>query len=97
MNARVEVFVQLKPGMLDPQGETLERALESMGYEGVSGMRVGKWITFAVEGGERAEIEGRVDEMCRRLLANPVIETYRYGLAEAGLEETAADGGEEAR
>lgn len=92
--ARVEVFVQLKPGMLDPQGETLEHALESMGYEGISGMRVGKWITFAVEGGEREEIEARVDEMCRRLLANPVIETYRYALVEPEYERT-PDGAEE--
>ena len=83
MISRVEVFVQLKEGMLDPQGETLENALESMGYAGVSEMRVGKWITFSIEGGEPAEIERRVDEMCRRLLANPVIETYRYEISTA--------------
>lgn len=93
--ARVEVFVQLKPGMLDPQGETLEHALESMGYEGVAGMRVGKWITFSIEGGERGEIEARVDEMCRRLLANPVIETYRYSVVQPELEQPA--GGVEER
>ncbi|MDX1622545.1 MAG: phosphoribosylformylglycinamidine synthase subunit PurS [Gemmatimonadota bacterium] len=84
MRARVEVFVQLKPGMLDPQGETLEHALEAMGYESVEGMRVGKWITFDLEGGDRAEIEARVDEMCRRLLANPVIERYRFEVSADG-------------
>ncbi len=100
MRARVEVFVQLKPGMLDPQGETLEHALESMGYAGVDGMRVGKWITFDVDGSAREEIESRVDEMCRRLLANPVIETYRYEVSAAGpgeapepVEGAAASGG----
>lgn len=83
MRAAVEVFVQLKPGMLDPQGETLEHALDSMGYEGVSSIRVGKWITFDVEAADRAGLDSKVDEMCRRLLANPVIETYRFEIDEA--------------
>jgi phosphoribosylformylglycinamidine synthase len=84
MTARVEVFVQLKDGMLDPQGKTLEHALEALGYSGVEDVRVGKWITFAVEGGSREQIGERVDEMCRRLLANTVIERYSYRLAEDG-------------
>lgn len=82
MRARADVYVQLKPGMLDPQGQTLEHALESMGYATVGGMRVGKWITFQMEGGDRSEIETRVDEMCQRLLANPVIERYRFEISE---------------
>ncbi len=84
MTARVEVFVQLKDGMLDPQGKTLEHALEALGYSGVENVRVGKWITFAVEGDTREEIGVKVDEMCRRLLANTVIERYSYELAEDG-------------
>ncbi|HUP20613.1 MAG TPA: phosphoribosylformylglycinamidine synthase subunit PurS [Gemmatimonadota bacterium] len=82
MRARAEVFVQLKPGMLDPQGETLEHALEGMGYESVDEMRVGKWITFRVEGSDPEEISERVEEMCRRLLANPVIERYRFEISD---------------
>ena len=84
MTARVEVFVQLKDGMLDPQGKTLEHALEALGYSGIDDVRVGKWITFAVEGDGREEIGQRVDEMCRRLLANTVIERYSYELSEDG-------------
>lgn len=84
MRADVEVFVQLKPGMLDPQGETVENALEAMGYNTLEDMRIGKWITFSIEGPDRATIEGRVDEMCRRLLANPVIERYRFRIDEDG-------------
>jgi phosphoribosylformylglycinamidine synthase len=84
MTARVEVFVQLKDGMLDPQGKTLEHALEALGYAGVEDVRVGKWITFAVDGDSPEEIGRRVDEMCRRLLANTVIERYSYELAEDG-------------
>lgn len=89
MSPRVEVFVQLKPGMLDPQGATLEHALADLGYEGVESVRVGKWITFHVEDGEPAALEARVDEMCRRLLANPVIERYRFRVVEDGAEGTA--------
>jgi len=83
---RVEVFIQLKPGMLDPQGETVGHALESLGYEGIENVRVGKWITFEIEASDRASLESEVDEMCRRLLANPVIETYRFTIGdEAGV------------
>lgn len=78
MKARVEVHVQLKPGMLDPQGETLTHALAGLGYESVAGMRVGKWITFDIEGPDAASIDAQIDEMCSRLLANPVIEQYTY-------------------
>ena len=84
MTARVQVFVQLKDGMLDPQGKTLEHALESLGYSGVDGVRVGKWITFEIEGDGRQAIERQVGEMCERLLANPVIERYSFALEESG-------------
>jgi phosphoribosylformylglycinamidine synthase len=84
MTARVEVFVQLKDGMLDPQGKPLEHALEALGYSGVEDVRVGKWITFQVEGDNRDTIGEKVDEMCRRLLANTVIERYSYKLSEDG-------------
>ena len=84
MTTRVQVHVQLKDGMLDPQGKTLEHALDALGYSGVQDVRVGKWITFEVEGGSREEIGKQVDEMCRRLLANTVIERYSYELAEDG-------------
>ena len=88
MSARVEVFIQLKPGMLDPQGATLEHALADLGYRGVEGVRVGKWITFEIEDGDGAAVEATVDEMCRRLLANPVIERYRFRVLDEGAPET---------
>lgn len=80
--AHVEVFVQLKEGMLDPQGKTLEHALQALGYEGVEHLRVGKWITFEVDGDGRSDLGARVDEMCQRLLANTVIERYSFELEE---------------
>jgi phosphoribosylformylglycinamidine synthase len=82
---RVEVFIQLKPGLLDPQGETLTQALESLGHEGVSELRVGKWITFRMDESDRAAVEREVEEMCERLLANLVIESFEYRLDGDGL------------
>lgn len=82
MKARVEVFIQLKDGMLDPQGKTLEHALGALGYQAVDDVRVGKWITFQVTGEDRKAIERKVDEMCQRLLANTVIERYSFEIAE---------------
>ncbi|MFN2382947.1 MAG: phosphoribosylformylglycinamidine synthase subunit PurS [Gemmatimonadota bacterium] len=77
MSARVEVFVELKPGLLDPQGTALEHALGDLGYAGIRNARVGRWITFALEA-DAPDLDARVEEMCQRLLANPVIERYRF-------------------
>ena len=82
MTARAQVFVQLKDGMLDPQGKALEHALETLGYREVEDVRVGKWITFKLEGAGREAIERRVEEMCNRLLANTVIERFTFELEE---------------
>ncbi|MFN2421375.1 MAG: phosphoribosylformylglycinamidine synthase subunit PurS [Gemmatimonadota bacterium] len=84
MTRQVEVFIQLKPGMLDPAGATLEHALADLGYRGVDEVRVGKWITFRLPDDDRRALESSVDEMCRRLLANPVIERYRFRVVEDG-------------
>lgn len=73
---RAVVSVMLKDGIADPQGQTIERALPALGYEGVSGVRVGKRIELSVEAAGPAEARARVEEMCERLLANPVIESY---------------------
>jgi phosphoribosylformylglycinamidine synthase len=70
------VNVMLKDGISDPQGLTIERALPALGYEGVSGVRVGKRIDLEIEASTPDEARSRVEEMCRRLLANPVIESY---------------------
>ena len=70
------VNVMLKDGISDPQGLTIERALPALGYEGVSGVRVGKRIDLEIEAPTPDEARSRVEEMCRRLLANPVIESY---------------------
>ena len=71
-----DVKVMLKDGIADPQGQTIERALPALGYDAVSEVRVGKRITLHVEASDSGEAHRRVVEMCDRLLANPVIETY---------------------
>ena len=71
-----EVSVMLKSGIADPQGQTIEKALPALGYDGVSQVRVGKQIHLDVEAQDPDEAKTRVLEMCERLLANPVIEAF---------------------
>ncbi len=74
--AQVKVYVTLKPSLLDAQGKVVQGALLQLGYEGVEQVRIGKYVEMTVEDGEG--LDARVREMCDRLLANPVIEDYRY-------------------
>lgn len=70
------VNVMLKEGIADPQGQTIEKALPALGFSGVGDVRVGKRIRLAVEAADESEARERVQQMCERLLANPVIESY---------------------
>ena len=74
MRFPVLVEVRLRPGIADPQGATIQRALPALGFEGVQDVRVGKSIRFTVEASDEAAARRQVDELCERLLANPVIE-----------------------
>ena len=76
MTHTVRVDITLKPGIADPQGQTIEKALPALGYSGVENVRVGKLIEMEVEAESAAEGQERANEMCERLLANPVIEAY---------------------
>ena len=76
------VRVILKPTVNDPQGLTVQSALGSLGFSSVTRVRVGKHLELALEAGDRDEAAALVQEMCRQLLANPVIETFDYELAE---------------
>lgn len=74
MKFSVLVDVQLRPGIADPQGETIERSLPALGFDGVSGVRVGKNIRFDLDAADAAAAESEVADMCARFLSNPVIE-----------------------
>ncbi|MGH2358885.1 MAG: phosphoribosylformylglycinamidine synthase subunit PurS [Candidatus Limnocylindria bacterium] len=75
-----EVHVALRPGIADPEGQTIASGLRSLGYESVSEVRAGKLLRIGFEARDHAAAEGAIDEMCRRLLANPVIETATWEL-----------------
>ena len=74
MKFHVLVEVRLRPGIADPAGATIARALPALGFSEVEGVSVGKAIRFTVEAADEASARARVDELCRRFLTNPVIE-----------------------
>ena len=80
---RAQVQVGHLPGVLDPQGAVVERALPALGYSNVGGVSIGKVITLDVEAVDEATAMAQVDEMCQKLLANPVIETYEVTVSPA--------------
>ena len=75
------VTIMLKNGVLDPQGEAVRRALGSLGFEGVEGVRQGKVIELDLASLDRAAADTQVRAMCEKLLANTVIESYRIEIA----------------
>ena len=75
-----KVYVTLKKGVHDPQGEAVKHTLGAMGYKEIEGIRVGKYIEVEVAGSDRGAAEARVKEVCEKLLANTVIESYRVEL-----------------
>jgi phosphoribosylformylglycinamidine synthase len=78
---KVKVYVTLKPTVLDAQGTTVQGALHSMGYSNVEKVRMGKYLEVDIAGNAK-DIDSQVKEMCDKLLANPVIEKYRYEIVE---------------
>jgi phosphoribosylformylglycinamidine synthase PurS subunit len=78
---KARVHVTLKPGVLDPQGEAVRHALGALGFEGVGEVRIGKVIELDLAGADPEAAKARVGEMCEKLLANTVIETYTVELA----------------
>ncbi len=81
---RAEIHVTLKPGVLDPQGATLRRSLESLGYSSVADVRFGKLIQLSFQASDEEEVKPQLERMCREVLSNPVIEAYSYRLVPQG-------------
>ena len=80
---RVEIRVRPRPGLLDPEGKAIHHALQSLGYGGMEGVRVGKLIEVELEADTEEGAREQGDLMCRRLLANPVTEDYEVSLSPA--------------
>ena len=78
---KVRVLVRLKPGILDVQGAAVKRALTGLGFTDLIDLRVGKVIEVELDAASAAEARQRVGEMCRQLLANPILEDYTIEMA----------------
>ena len=80
---KVTVFVSPKKGSLDPQGSAVQQAMHSLDYQQASEVRVGKIIEWVTDEKDTPELRKTIDELCRNLLSNPVLEDYRYELQES--------------
>lgn len=78
---KAKVYVTLKSGVHDPQGEAVKGTLAHLGFHDVAAVRVGKYIEIELAGLSAGEAKSEVDLMCKKLLANPVIESYRFEIA----------------
>jgi phosphoribosylformylglycinamidine synthase subunit PurS len=77
------IYVTLRPSVLDPAGTAVESGLKQLGYQGVEGVRIGKYIEMTLTGSDETDARKQLDQMCDQLLANPVIEKYNFELTEA--------------
>jgi phosphoribosylformylglycinamidine synthase PurS subunit len=77
---KAKIHVTLKSGILDPQGKAIEHALDSLGFKQAANVRVGKYIELDLQEADTAKAEVAVKSMCEKLLANTIIEDYRYEL-----------------
>ena len=75
---QVKVFVTPRGGILDPQGKAVEHALKSLGFKGVGGVRIGKYIVLDIDAASAQEARAAAQKMCEQLLANPLIEDFRF-------------------
>ena len=82
MRFDVTVEVHLRPGIADPEGSTVERALPTLGFDGVGNVRVGKLISFELEAESAQQADEQASDMCQRFLTNPVIEDARVTVVE---------------
>jgi phosphoribosylformylglycinamidine synthase len=78
---KAKIKVTLKNGVLDPQGKAIEGALGSLGFSGVEHVRQGKYFEIDLKSSDRAKARAELDDICRKLLANTVIENYEIELA----------------
>lgn len=85
---QARIYVTLRPSVLDPAGAAVEAGLMQLGYSKVEKVRIGKYIELVLAATDEAEAKKHLDQMCDRLLANPVIENYRFEITP--ISETAS-------
>jgi phosphoribosylformylglycinamidine synthase PurS subunit len=77
-----KIYISLKPTVNDPQGLTIKGALHNLGFTEVTSVRMGKYVEVKIEENEQNRAQEQLNEMCRKLLANPIIENYAFELKE---------------
>ena len=77
---KAKIIITPKKAVLDPQGKTVQSALEHMGYTGVGAVHVGKYLEVELTGSDKEAAKKQIDEACHKILSNPVIEDYRFEL-----------------
>ncbi|MCA9472147.1 MAG: phosphoribosylformylglycinamidine synthase subunit PurS [Nitrospirales bacterium] len=75
---KATIYVTLKPGIHDPQGHAIRQSLATLGFESVSGVRMGKLLEIDLQETDQGKAEAAIQSMCDKLLTNPVIEDYRF-------------------
>ena len=92
MTFDVVVDISLRPGISDPEGATIERSCGALGFDGISGVAVGKTVRFSPEAADEAAARSEVDDLCARFLTNPVIEQAEVRLSESADAPTSPVG-----
>ena len=82
MKIHAEIFVSLKPTVSDPQGLTISSGLTRLGFKNIQDVRAGKYFEVTFDAESEEEAKNSLDEMCSKLLSNPVIEDYRFQISE---------------
>ena len=85
---KAKIYITLKNGVLDPQGKAIQGALGHLGFDGVDGVRQGKFIEIQLNDNNKQDAENKVKDMCEKLLANTVIENYRFEIEQKMSPET---------
>lgn len=77
---KAKIYITLKKSVLDPQGITVKHALKSLGFKGIDGVRMGKYVELSLNSKSRKAATKEIENMCKKLLANPIIEEFRYDI-----------------
>ncbi len=79
---QARIYITLRPSVLDPQGVAVKSGIQHLGYNNVEQVRIGKYIEMTLSATDETEAKSQLDQICDQLLANPVIEIYRFDLTE---------------
>ncbi|MBE0477833.1 phosphoribosylformylglycinamidine synthase subunit PurS [Candidatus Aerophobetes bacterium] len=79
---KVKIYINLKEGVADPQGATIKHALDSIGYQKIGKVKTGKYLQLELDMHDKNKAREQIEDMCQKILVNPVIENYEYQIEE---------------